>query len=405
MSLSGESSKERLRNIEKACSGIGLSLGPISIPIQSILELFKSRRANNQRIELQDCPRDLLTYALISAVDTLVSDRVTSGPGAGGWGRSDAAYMSYLYGEGEVVTDSVMTTVVTMEALTRFVSSIDMLDKWKTRAKREWWEETIRQQVREYANKRWNPRTGEGGTLKKGREGDWVLAPRYRHTAWFVRLWHILPGTFKNLETTVQALIDGFDSVPWDTEKVATPIAAYTALRQLAGRKTSEGIVLRAKREFLQDALLDIVKATYAPSIYGWTSGIDPQKGRNLYTLFVLAELAEDWEHVDCELRNMLTEALQNTITKSCLFESDSRYLPMPNSQEPDMNSTSLVFAALTRKPVLQKDERAFLGEITRFLSQEYSAQDGNSRSNLFAWTTAYFVEAMCDLMADMVRE
>jgi len=356
-------------------------------------------------MQLQDCPRDLATYAVVSAVDTLVSDRVTSGPGAGGWGRSDAAYMSYLYGEGEVVTDSVMTTVVTMEALARFVTSIDTLEKWKTGAKREWWEQTIRQQVREYADKRWNPRTGEGGTLKQGREGDWVPAPRYRHTAWFVRLWYILPGTFKNLETTVQALIEGFDSVPWNTEKVATPIAAYTALRQLARRKTSEDIVLRTKREFLQDALLDIVKATYKPDIQGWTSGIDPQKGRNLYTLFVLAELAEDWERVDNELRNMLNEALQSTITDSCFSGQKSRYLPMPGSQEPDMNSTSLVFAALARKPTLQKDERMFLGEITSFLSHEFSAPDGDSRSNLFAWTTAYFVKAICDQLAGMVRE
>jgi len=405
MNFSGKSSKVRLRKIEKACNGIALSLGPISIPIQSILELFKSHQANNERIELQDCPYDLLTNAVVSAVDVLVSDRVVSGLGSGGWGRSDAAYMSYLYGEGEVVTDSVMTTVVTMEALTSFLSSIDTLEKWKSGAKREWWEQTIRQQVREYADKRWNPRTGEGGTLKQGREGDWVLAPRYRHTAWFVRLWYILPGTYKNLERTVLALIDGFDSVSWNTEKVATPIAAYTALRQLGMRKTSEDIVPKTKREFLQDALLDIVKATYKPDIHGWTSGIDPQEGRNLYTLFVLAELAEDWEHVDNELRNMLTEALQSTITDSCFVDQNSRYLPMPGSQEPDMNSTSLVFAALTRKPTLQKDERVFLGEITRFLSHKFSALDGDNRSNLFAWTTAYFVKGIYDLLAGMVQE
>ncbi|MDY6972786.1 MAG: hypothetical protein SV775_10705 [Thermodesulfobacteriota bacterium] len=401
MNFPGRSSKIIIERINKAYSGIALSLGPISIPIQSILELFKSYQTNNERIELRDCPYDLLTYAVVSAVDTLVADRVVSGPGSGGWGRSDVAYSAYLYGEGgEVVTDSVSTTVVTMEALARFFSSIDTLEKWKSGAKQAWWEQTIRQQVREYADKRWNPRTGEGGTLKQGKEGDSVYAPRYRHTAWLVRLWYILPGTFKNLEKTVQALIDGFDFVQWNTQKVATPIAAYTALQRLGTRKTSEGIVSITKREFLQDALIDIVKETYNSDINGWTSGIDPQRGRNLYTLFVLAELAEHWEHVDNELRGMMDKALLRTMEDSCSNCDGSRYISMINSQEADINSTCLVFAALVRKPSLQKNEKKFFEETAKFLIYRFSELKSDTETGLFSWTVAYFVSAMCDILA-----
>lgn len=301
------SSEGNVKNILETCSNVSLTLGPISIPIQSILNFFKKAATDNKK-PLKNWSLDLAIQALAPAVEWLLADRVAEGIGIGGWGQSDAKYMLYLYGEGEAITDSVMTTVVTMEAITRFINIIELLElgEWNSSKQREWWNCSIQQDVFEYAKKRWNPRTGEGGTLKLGREGDWALAPRYRHTSWLVRLWLILPGTYKNIRTTIRALVEGCDIVPWDTEKVATPVAAYTALRELAKRHTVEGILPKVESELLSDIFLDLVKAKYKPDIKGWTSGLDPRKGRHLYTLFVLAELSKDWENLDEELRNMI---------------------------------------------------------------------------------------------------
>jgi hypothetical protein len=193
--------------------------------------------------------------------------------------------------------------------------------------------------------------------------------------------------------------------VEWGSEKVATPIASYTALRELSRRGLDTALISSIGVKYRQEELTDLVKQQFKPELHGWTSGIAPEKGRNLYTLFVLAELAEDWDKVDDGLRHMMNDALEHTAENVRTDADGCSFVVKQDDSGPDLNSSCLAFAAISRKPSLTQEDRRLYENLAGFLIRRFAGLSYEADTELYSWTLAYFVRALCDVLAGRIHD
>ncbi|MBN2561526.1 MAG: hypothetical protein JXQ75_11410 [Phycisphaerae bacterium] len=370
----------------------------------AILALGRLRKRLCERVRLLDCvSRDDLLMSLSNGLSFLLKDRLEEGIGAGGWGHSDRMYMRDLYGPkvGQATRDSVMTTVAVVEAL----QVADRLLRQGTGdfARRRWpqiWDE-IRSGVNAYTGQRWDSRTGAGGTLLLDREDTPRVAPSYRHTAWFLRLAKTECG-YLNSARTAQYLIDSFDDVDWEREKAATPAAALSAFDLISRDEGLSALAEKARVTYLREAAQQALAKKYSAKLNGWTSGLDPEKGRQLYTLFVLTELEEALAASACPLATSMSRALEGTLRSPWRGRPGSG-LPACSDGEPDISVSCLGISALIsrhRVRELEEDKKRSFAEILSFLV-EATGRTTEWPERTYAWTVSYFLKDVCRLLLE----
>lgn len=282
-----------------------------------IKHLFQ-RCAHRPTNPLSGISPEKAALALVHAVEYLLADRISEGIGAGGWGVSDRLYMSRLYGPEEAanVHESVMTTVVVVQALHDCLLRMeDSGIRFGRREPRNLFE-FITNGLDAYVKERWDARRGHGGVLTPGREGDLALVPRYRHTAWLFRLWHLLPKYRERMQLTAMNLLQEFDFVKWTGEKVATDVAAHSAISILEGSPLCDSLGggIPARVKYLKHVLEGQIESKFSREQQGWTSGNISEGGRQLYTLFVCIEMACMYSQPQEALVEQMHAALQATM-------------------------------------------------------------------------------------------
>lgn len=335
--------------------------------IVSIIQQWTKRPTNI----FKDTNPEMITLALTNSIEYLLADRITDGIGKGGWGHSDKEYMSCLYGSevADQVHESVMTTVIVTHALheclmrlestgTRFnnLSPRDLLD-------------SIVDDLDTYLQNRWDALKGHGGVLIAGREGDFILTPRYRHTAWLFHLWNLLPRYRERMQTTATNLLEEFDKVKWREEKVATAVAAHSAFSILEKDPLCKalGTTVPDRVKHLKNVLEAQIESQFSRDISGWTSGNALQGGRQMYTQFVCAEMANMHSFPETRLAVQMCAALESTMcSKWC--SADGRGIPLTINGQTDISASALIASALIRKPQLSDREKIFLSNVITFL-------------------------------------
>jgi len=341
----------------------------------------------------------LLFGALTNAANYLLSDRLEEGIGKGGWGRSDRKYMQDLYGEEAIQDfhDSVMTTTVVVEALYKYLTCLAQREEERSACRLKELRDAITHQLDQYLEPRWDKDKGHGGVLHPGRENDVTLVPRYRHTAWLMRLWVLLPGYRKNCLRTAQNLVEEFDRTDWSREKVATDMAAHSAFSAALDTKGVCGDVGDEKISYYVDCLEDQVLKKFEDDLPGWTSGRDRLIGRQPYTLFVLTEMAAVWSQPSSRLAVKMETALRATMREPWSKDNEDGVAMVPNGP-PEIGATSLFVSALLRKPQLSAEEQAVLRSGIDFLLRALNAPSADALDGTYSWALSYFLKDACRL-------
>ncbi len=366
--------------------------------ILSSRQLFE--RSQNPASFLDCVDRQKLLSSLGNAIGFLLRDRLEEGDGKGGWGKSDSLFMSDLYGPkaGADTHDSVMTTVSVIVALQaadrlmRCFSSAFAVHTWP-----QIWDE-VRSGMSAYTKVRWDFSTGAARMLplEKGR-----TTPRYRHTAWFLQL----AGTdcgFVDAERIARYLIENFNSVHWEEEKAATPAAALSAFDLMKRDEGLLGLLNEAEVAERWRLAEQVLVERYVTDLEGWTSGMDPEKGRQLYTLGILAVLADLFADTATPLGALMQRAMEATLQSPWRGRSGSG-LPVEPEAGPDISVSCLGVSTLIcrhRACGLQEDESSEFARILSFLVDANGDADGWPERS-YAWAVSYFVKDVCGLLLE----
>ncbi len=368
-----------------------------------IVQLFRqwTKRSSNP---LNHIDPEKVTLALANSIAYLLSDRIKEGIGRGGWGYSDKEYMRKLYGSevADQVHESVMTTVVVILALHNCLLQLEKTGiKVNGRSPRDLLD-TLVDELDEYLRYRWDNQKGHGGVLVAGREGDLILTPRYRHTAWFFHVWHRLPKYRDRMKLTAINLLEEFDRVQWSDEKVATAVAAYSAFSLLENDPLCDALAAVPRVKHLKHVLEGQIESQFNHELSGWTSGNTLLGGRQLYTLFVCAEMAGMNSFPESVLSSQLLEALETTMgSKWCAF--DGRGVPLSPNGQSDLSASALAASALMRQPRLTNSGQSFLSNIMRYLVENL-AKDDDTIQGIFAWTLSYFLQDISQWLGEGKR-
>ncbi len=356
------------------------------------------RRLKSEENPFNTIPEPTVSKMLTNAVVYLLNDRLNGGIGKGGWGVSDQTYMRHLYGNEAAAQgppDSVMTTAVVVLGLQAYCALLGRSNTERTKKSAEGLQNEILSGLRGYVKPRWDRRTGYGGTLARGREADPKMTLSYRHTAWFLRLWLSVPGYLKNGLTTAQCLLDRFEDVDWEEEKVATAVAAHSALNLALSTEPVCRALDANRATYLVNCLQDVIVAKYRKDVRGWTSGISRVGGRQPYTLFVLSEMAHAYDKGPSALTEMMSEALEDTISGRWQA-GDSPGVPRVPGGPPSISMSCLAISALARKHEMTRQENDFFGGVVDFLS-EALAGDQRNMTHTYSWALSYFVKDICE--------
>ncbi len=350
----------------------------------------------------RDAQPEVVSRALTNSVNYLLQDRITDEGSIGryGWGHSDKMFMRAMYGEPSAreTHDSVMTTMVVVEALHEHLSRIELFEPQKNAEASRELRELLTFDLRKYLEQRWNNKTGEGGRLVRGKENDISFAPVPRHTAWLMRLWVFLPGYRQNCLITAKNLVTTFSKVNRQPDKIATNVAAhlaFIAIQQIPElcREIGEDRVVLCKK-----VLEDRIAHQYVRELDGWTSGKVPEDGRQPYTLFVLAEMAQSWSDPSSCLKPLLESALRATMQAPWTTKDGG--VPSRPGGPPDINASSLAFSAALRKGSLNSEEKHFMDGLTRYLLNSLGKADPDTFNGTWSWALSYFIKDACSLMA-----
>ena len=351
---------------------------------------------------LKNFEGETILQAMQKGVHFLLQDRLTAGEGSGGWGKSDRKFMGYIYPGEKLPSDSVMTTVVVLLALRAY---IEYLFHTKTgegeKFSQNKWQPIIKG-LQGYLEDRWDELSGCGGPLAIGMHGDKSHGQSYRHTAWLLQLWYSLQGFKDRIDKTVECLINRYNYNYIKTkEKVATAVAAYIAFQNLKKHHYPLDSANIARKLI---ELEDIISYKYQDGIQGWTSGKDSERGRQLYTLFTLTELAA-FDVKDTELKKRMVRAMNATV--SGRWGPKTRHHGVPRlpdgSNGPDFNSSCLAASMLLRKYSvtgnLPGQEQRFLEGLLTYLFRELASNYETIQSQIYAWTLSYLIKDICDLI------
>lgn len=378
----------------------------VDIPLKVVPELWRWFSSYLKKLPdkhpLKNFEGETILQAMQKGVHFVLQDRLTTGEGAGGWGKSDRQFMAYIYPGEKTPTDSVMTTVVVLLALR---AHIEYLFHTKT-GKAEKFSENVWQHIIDglqgYLENRWDEFSGCGGPLAIGMHGDKSHGQSYRHTAWLLQLWYGQEGFKDKIDKTVECLINRYNYTHIKTkEKVATAVAAYKAFQTLQKhhyRLDSTDIARKLSE------LEDIISYKCQDGIQGWTSGKDFERGRQLYTLFTLAELVA-FDVKDAELKKRMVRAMNATVSGRWRPKTRQQGLPWlsDGSNGPDFNSSCLAASVLMRKysvtGTLPGQEHGFLEGLLIYLFSELASNYETTQSQIYAWTLSYLIKDICGLI------
>jgi len=277
----------------------------------------------------------------------------------------------YLYGKeiGDQTKDSVMTTVVVVRSLIRYLKLLINSSDIDIRNKGIQIRQKLLQDLAEYVNKRWDKFFDYGGILAFDRENEPKIRPSLRHTAWLLQLWMDIPEYFDRIEKTLEYLLIAFESYDWKEEKVATDVAIYTAFKNLLSNDEiffSENTEIKIKSILKRIEKYIISKYDY--DLNGWTSGISKVGGRQIYTLFVIAELIKFKSDICLELKNLLENNLADTFSSNKWRSQDNAGIPLLPNGRSSLSASVLASSALFRKITLSKKEKTILMILTVLL-------------------------------------
>jgi len=367
-----------------------------------ILQQIKRRFHRKEKDPFSICKDKYgLIKSLYNSVNYLIKDQIKpSDEGKGGWGYSDKAYMNFLYGEKEAssMTDSVMTSVVAFNALKKYKKVTEYFDKT----------DNIVINIKEILNKaseyfllRWNAKKGFGGTIKSyGREAEYKLVDSYRHTGWLLRVWLTDPHFHDRVIKTANYLINNFDEEDLMTEKVATEIAVYTSLQELLYVDLFQTELDFDKIKLILWQLESNIIKKYTDEIHGWTSGNNAVNGRQLYTLFTLAELIKLVKK-GSPIHILLNNVYKKTFSDSSGYILDNGMTQYKNGPQ-DINTSCLAISVLNRKGNLDKYEKKLFQKMCEYLICKLSDIEFVNDSNheaLYSWTLSYFINDLCDYL------
>ncbi len=369
--------------------------------INRVISLF-ARAFKRDDSPLRDIDQDVVLQALANAIGFIINDRIKEGVGKYGWGYSDKAYTEHYYGSDatrDTHKESLMTTVVVVESLYKCLPKMSAMnakigDQCPARLL-----DSILSDLKVFLEPRWNSKHGFGGVLMDSRESDFVLAPRYRHTAWLMRLWMLLPQYRERVPRTAENLLNEFDEVQWNEEKVATDVAAYSAFCSmeenidLCHNDIDSGKIKRCKQ-----TLEDKIESKYLWGIQGWTAGNVAERERQTFTLFTLAEMTAMYKRGEDSLTQKMREALHATMQEPWCDSNEGRVLLEPTGQ-PSINSSCLAASAFLRKPSRSKQENTFLSAVMRDLIQSLTEAGPDQLEGIWSWALSYFVKDMADLL------
>ena len=372
-----------------------ITLGGITFEFEEVAALWRRLLgvARRKRSCLAEVDQERLAVALANAVMFLLNDRLADGVGKGGWGKSDCAYMTALYGSetGSRVHESVMTTTVAVLALKSYhrlvMGSSDEVAR--TRVSAMW--DVVQEELDEYLRGRWDESTGRGGVLTVGMDGLTALTPRYRHTGWLLELWLALPKYSHRTRKTIERLFNDFESQKWGEEKVATPVAAHVALSYALGNKSISSVTDAGRAEHLLAELEQLIEAKYLPRINGWTAGLSVEGGRQLYTLFTLSDMSHAWKSRRSTLPATMQAALSESL--SARWQAGGGGLARSPGGPADVNVCCLAASALMRKPTLTRDESKALSAVLGFLVSHMADGLDILARDAYSWTVAYLVK------------
>lgn len=347
---------------------------------------------------------DILSKALSNAVRFLLNDRVNDGIAKGGWGKSDRLYMTHLYGKevGNSSKDSIMTTTVVVLALQAYQKILLQAElQLKNDFSQGIWNLLLKD-LDEYLIDRWDRISGAGGVLTIGREGDPALTPRYRHTAWLLKLWMSVPRFAHRSLKTLQNLIANYEKQnrqkqSW--QKVATPVAAHSALTEALRHETLRSMVDVNLVENIRHCLEQTIIDKFDPDLQGWTSGLTREGGRQTYTLFVLCEMAHIYEKEQSELAQLMSEAFRHTFFGRWSSKI-GKGVPRSEDCDEDISMTCLAVSSFLRKPKMTNEERKVFQAILGYLVTSLARSDPGHLSEAYSWAIAYFVRDACDVLA-----
>lgn len=374
----------------------------------SHLKDFFQRLYNNVRsgrVRIDKHSESIIYTSLLNAVKYLLDDRLADGIGKGGWGTSDRIYMTSMYVDAEGVQDSITTTVGVVLALRSYAT---LLTNRETYYEQEFGKSISRSlgNLDEYILfcNRWNPHTGEAGTLKVDREGGAHPAFLYRHTARFLTLWLSYPEYIGRRAKTVECLLNKFDinALSEDKANVADSICAHVAFTEIINKKyefNSEHIL---SIPTLINQLEQIIISKYVDEINGWCppAGISTEACRQPYTLLLLSEMPYAFNSASPYLVELMNEALDSTIKGPWMANGGCGVSRLRNGP-PDFSMSCLAASALLRKADLSGEERKFLYGTVDYLISSLSGHSDIVLERLkgkeYSWAVSYFVRDICD--------
>ena len=343
-----------------------------------------------------------LTLALVHSIEYLLSDRITDGIGKGGWGHSDRAYMECLYGPETAsrVNESVMTTVVVAHAIHDCLLGLEKAGILIKEHSPRHVLDTIVDELGTYLRDRWDARRGHGGALVAGREGDFTLTPRYRHTAWLFCLWQCLPKYRDRTQLTALNLLEEFEMVKWEEETVATDVAAYVAFCLLENDPLcgALGVEAAARVRYFKHVIEGQMGAKFSSDLSGWSSGDALAGGRQLYTLFLIAEMTGMFLRPKDTLTMQMVAALDATMSEEWR-SADGVGVPLKQGGKGDISASALAASALMRKGRLTGKERELLVRVVSFLIERLAGGQESIRGT-FSWALSYFVRDISRYLA-----
>lgn len=369
------------------------------------IKTFIHRKENGSFEKLLINSEKAILYALINAVSLILNDRLDSGPGIGGWAKSDKLYEEKLYGKtaASKIEDSVMGSVVAVIGLLKCRRILRRLNEDKAIGLACKIDEVL-DDFESYIAARWNSDYGFGYTYTS-RENEPNISPAqpsYRHTAWFLSLWLENKEYSDRIEKTLDHILRCFNDLDWKNEKVATDIATYVALKKLlavpSGQIKSDISSITGFVEKLEYSIIN----KYAVDLSGWTSHyrkiddkiVERNAGRQPYTLFVLAELYPLVKG-NAELIELLDKALSETLTgqwKSAEGECGFSELA---GEESSFDVSCLGVTALLRKPKRTTEEDQTLLEAIVYVLNALISKD-KCIKDAYLWPLCYFVQELC---------
>lgn len=346
------------------------------------------------------------------AVHWIVNDRISEGIGKGGWGKSERAWMTHVFGQeaGSRTREAIFSTVAAVEALKAHTKLLQHYNRQNTCYR---WDD-IESNLMGFLidDGRYNQISGLAGKLGvDGSDGGRTANLDYRHTAIVLRLWHLQSKWEDYFQLTGRALIDHFgkkEFVDWRSERVVTLVMAYKALVIL---KASGYLQLTADIENKLKRITGHVVGKFDEDLAGWPakpedvtfSSEQKVESRNYYTLLTLAMMPEEWDVGNEELKNQMAQSLHATIDRYLRSEPDRKsfYICRPNDDLPDLCATLIAFSAFARKPKLNKTESAICQGIARYVLNRISKADfdySDPYDRPYSWIMPYFVLDACEL-------